>query len=445
MIRIENVLVCDPTLQFEDYADILIRNGRIIAVSKPGETERNPGDQVIDAKGLTASPGLMDAHVHFRDPGFTWKEDLESGAAAAAAGGVTRVVCMANTNPPVDSPEILGDILERAKSLPVRLLQAACVTKGLKGRELTDFEALVEAGAAGFTDDGIPLMSAEILTNAMKKARLLGKPISLHEEDPRFVPGPGVNAGRISKELGYAGAFSTAEEVMTARDCVLALHTGARVCIQHVSSGRSVDLIRLAKSWGADIHAEAAPHHFTLTEEAVLQYGTNARMNPPLRTEEDRLKIIEGLRDGTIDIIATDHAPHAAEEKNNSMEKAPSGIIGLETSLPLGFFSLVQKGFLTRMQLLEKMVTAPAAFYGIAPAMIREGEEADMVLFSEKEYRRFDTFASKSSNSPFQGWELPGRIHAVFCRGKLIYQDPEKPLYKEAGIQEKPQGGGSIL
>ncbi len=416
---IKNGHVVDPVTGTDAVMDIRIGDGRILDV-EPG-LDPQPGEECISAEGMIAAPGLMDAHVHFRDPGQTWKEDIFTGAAAAAAGGFTRVVCMANTVPVIDEPGVLRENLKKGAMTGIRVLQTASVTKGLKGAELTDMEDLKAAGACGFTDDGIPIMDEKLLYRAMEKAAGLGMPVSLHEEDPCFVPGPGVNQGRVSQMLGYPGASPLAEEIMTARDCMIALHTGARICIQHISSGRSVELVRMAQKMGADVHAEATPHHFTLTQDAVLEYGTNARMNPPLRTEADRQAILDGLKDGTIDMIVTDHAPHSREEKDRPLEKAPSGIIGLETSLGLGLLSLVRTGCLTMMGLIEKMSTNPARFYGLEPTAIKCGADADLVLFSPDEWYTVESFVSKASNSPFLGWKLPGKIAYTICGGKVVY------------------------
>ncbi|MCD8196062.1 MAG: dihydroorotase [Lachnospiraceae bacterium] len=415
---IQNGRVVDPVTGTDEVMDIRIEGSRI---AETGKNLECAGEQVIDASGLVVAPGLMDAHVHFRDPGYTYKEDILTGAAAAARGGFTTVVCMANTKPVVDNLDTLAYVQEKGESAAVHVLQAAAVTKGLQGRELTDMEALADAGAAGFTDDGIPIMDEQILISAMEKARELGLPVSLHEEDPALIVAPGVHRGEISERLRYGGAPRVAEDVLVARDCMLALHTGARVCIQHISSKNSVELVRLAKRLGADVHAEATPHHFTLTDEAVLQYGTRARMNPPLRTEEDRLAVIEGLRDGTIDMIVTDHAPHSEEEKARPLSDAPSGIIGLETSLGLGLKSLVEPGYLTLMDLMRCMSQAPAEFYGLIPGSIEADAPADLVIFGEKECWKVEKFVSKAKNSPFLGWELPGRVHYTICAGKIVY------------------------
>ena len=423
MILIKNGRIVDPVRQFDDIADILIEGKNIAKVGKNLEFDENDSNlRVIDASGLVAAPGLVDAHVHFRDPGFTYKEDIETGAKAAAKGGFTMVVCMANTKPAVDNLETLKYIQDKAAKTGIHILQASTITKGLQGKELVDMDAMAKAGACGFTDDGIPILNEKILVEAMEKARELDLPVSLHEEDPAFIIRPGVNQGTVSEKLGYGGASRTAEDVMVARDVILALHTGASVCIQHISSGNSVELVRTAKKLGADVHAEATPHHFTLTEDAVLEYGALARMNPPLRTEKDRQEIIEGIKDGTIDMIVTDHAPHSMEEKAKPLADAPSGITGLETSLSLGIKSLVQPGHISLMKLMELMSKNPAEFYRMEPASITEGAVADLVIFGENELWTVDKFASKASNSPFKGWELPGKVHFTICDGNIVYE-----------------------
>lgn len=423
MILIKNGRIVDPVRQFDDIADILIDGKTIVKVGKNLVFDENDSNlRVIDASGLVAAPGLMDAHVHFRDPGFTYKEDIETGAKAAAKGGFTMVVCMANTKPVVDNLETLKYIQDKAAKTGIHILQASTITRGLQGKELVDMDAMANAGACGFTDDGIPILNEKILVEAMEKARELDLPVSLHEEDPAFIISPGVNQGTVSEKLGYGGASRTAEDVMVARDVILALHTGASVCIQHISSGNSVELVRTAKKLGADVHAEATPHHFTLTEDAVLEYGTLARMNPPLRTEKDRQEIIEGIKDGTIDMIVTDHAPHSMEEKAKPLADAPSGITGLETSLSLGIKSLVQPGHISLMKLMELMSKNPAEFYRMKPASIAEGAVADLVIFGENELWTVDKFASKASNSPFKGWELPGKVHFTICDGNIVYE-----------------------
>jgi len=429
MIYIKNGRLVDGSTGMDELADIAIVNEFIAGVGQNLDIEDikacydvlDQDVQIIDAQGMVVAPGLVDTHVHFRDPGFTYKEDIITGAAAAARGGFTTVVCMANTKPVVDNLETLQYIQEKGEATPIHVLQTATVTKGMAGKELVDMEALAAAGAAGFTDDGLPILDEAILLEALNKAKELDLPVSLHEEDPLFIKQPGVNMGNVSQQLGYGGASCAAEDVMVARDVALAVNTGATLCIQHISSRNSVEFVRAGKKLGADIHAEATPHHFTLTEEAVLKYGTNARMNPPLREEADRQAIIEGLKDGTIDMIVTDHAPHSEEEKARPLEKAPSGITGLETSLGLGIKSLVEPGHISLVKLMELMSANPAKLYRLIPGSLTVGAPADIVIFGEKETWTVGDYASKATNSPFTGWELPGRVHYTICRGRIAY------------------------
>ncbi len=418
---IKNGYLIDPASQTAQKADLRIEDGFISRIA--AEITPDASEEVIDASGLVAAPGLIDTHVHFRDPGFTYKENLHTGALASAKGGFTSVICMANTSPVVDNVQTLLDIGRRAKEEKIRIYQAASVSRSLKGEELTNMEELADSGACGFTDDGIPIRSAAFLYEAMEKAASLDLPISLHEEDPSFIKNNGINHGPVSDKLGIYGSPSIAEESLVARDCLLALRSGAHVVIQHISSGRSVELVRMFRSMGARLHAEATPHHFTLTEDAVLAHGTLAKMNPPLRTEEDRQAIIAGLADGTIDIIATDHAPHSREEKERSITAAPSGIIGLETSLALGITTLVRPGHLSLMQLLEKMTVNPARLYHLPSGELKEGRAADIVLFDPEERWTPTEYASLSANSPFTGRELFGKVKFTICRGEIIYHD----------------------
>ena len=417
---IKNGFLIDPASDTERLVDLRITDGLIQTLADAGTLTPENGEDELDAAGLMISPGLVDTHIHFRDPGFTYKEDLHTGSLAAAAGGFTSVICMANTSPVIDSVPVLKELMEREALEDIHIFQAAAVSCGLKGEEMTSMKELAAAGACGFTDDGIPLKNAAFLYKAMEEAKALDLPISLHEEDPAYIKQPGVNQGKVSEQLNYGGASYLAEAVMVKRDCELAVKTGAKVDIQHISSGVAVDYVKEAKEKGANVYAEASPHHFTLTEEAVLKYGTLERMNPPLRTEEDRQRIIKGLQEGTIEIIATDHAPHSKEEKDKPLDQAPSGITGIETSLALGVTELVEKGYLSMMQLLEKMTINPAKLYNMEQGRLQEGKPADVVLFDPEEEWEVKEYKSKATNSPFTGWKLKGKVKYTICDGKII-------------------------
>ena len=421
-ILIKNGRLINPSEKLDKVMDIFVEDG---IIKEKAESIEKQADTVIDAAGCYVMPGLIDLHVHFRDPGLTYKEDIQTGSAAAKKGGYTTVVTMANTKPPVDNVETVKYIIAEGEKTGINV-PAACVSVGMKGQELTDMDALKAAGAVGFTDDGIPLMNEKLVYEAMKKAKELNVPLSFHEEDPAFISENGINAGAVAKELGITGSPALAEDSLVARDCMIALHTGASVNIQHISSATSVKAVKLAKELGANVTAEVTPHHFTLDETAVLEHGAMAKMNPPLRTAKDREGIIEGIKDGSIDMIATDHAPHSAEEKAVlPVWKAPSGIIGLETALGLAVTELVKKGHLTTMQLVEKMCVNPAKLYHFDKGYLTEGGDADIVIFNENEEWTVtdDEIASKSHNTPFIGTKLFGRVKYTICGGKIVYKD----------------------
>ncbi len=438
MLFITNGYYIDPKSGRGGEFDVLIKNGKIVRIAPRGQeragSDRASGGEgqageepcrVIDASGCVIAPGLVDVHVHFRDPGFTYKEDIETGARAAAAGGFTTVVLMANTKPPVDTVETLRYVLEKGKKTGIHIESCACVTEKLAGERLTDMEALRAAGAAGFTDDGMPLMDEELVREAMERAARLGVPLSFHEEDKRLILDNGINAGAASAHYKVGGAPREAESTLVERDIKLALWTGAVVNIQHISSREAVALVREAKKHAKNIHAEATPHHIALTEEALIRKGALAKMNPPLRAEEDRQAILDGLADGTIDLIATDHAPHSAEEKAGPVTGALSGLIGLETALPICNEQLVKSGRMTMMELLRLMSANPAELYGLPAGSIGVGDPADIVIFHPDEVWTARHFHSRSQNSPFIGERMTGKVRYTICGGRVVYDAQE--------------------
>ena len=415
MIMLKNVRLLDPQTRTDDIRDILISEGRVRKIDRDLYLDatlmaRANGERlkVYDCTGLCAAPGFVDVHVHLREPGFEYKEDIESGARAAARGGFTTI-----------------EVLKKGRKTPINVKTCACITKGMKGEELADMKELREAGAVGFTDDGRPMLDKNLTREAMRCARSIKMPLSFHEEDPKYIKENGINHGYPSDEMHIYGSDRMAEISMVERDCKLARETGATISIQHISAKESVELERKAKKMGLRVFAEATPHHFSLIDKDVIKYGTLAKMNPPLREEADRMAIIEGLKDGTIDIIATDHAPHSKEEKDRDFVDAPSGIIGLETSFSLGIMNLVKPGYLSLMELINKMSYQPARLYNMDRGVLREDEIADIVVFDVNKEWKYDKSESKSSNSPWLGATLQGKVVYTICHGNVVYENLE--------------------
>ncbi|MBS7302770.1 MAG: dihydroorotase [Lachnospiraceae bacterium] len=434
MIILKNGTVINPETGFIGMLDVVVEDGLIKTLAPDIDTEKmkqeasDAEDIVIyDCFGKYVGPGLVDVHVHFRDPGFTYKEDIESGSLAAAKGGFTSVILMANTKPPVDNADTIRYILEKGNKTGIHIYTCANVTEGMKGKKLNNFAALLQAGAAGFTDDGVPLLSEELVRDAMKQAVENDAVLSFHEEDPAFIVNNGINHGEASDYYGIGGSDRQAEISMVRRDLALARKTGAKVNFQHLSTKEAVELIREAKKLpeGKNIHAEATPHHIALTQKAAILYGSLGKMNPPLREEEDRQAIIMGLQDGTIDLIATDHAPHAKEEKDKPITEAPSGILGLETAFAIVNKELIQAKKLDYLQLFCMMSLNPARLYGLNAGKIAEGSPADLVVFDPEREWKIEKFRSKSQNSPFLNQNLKGKIELTICQGKIVYCDWE--------------------
>ena len=419
-LLIKNAAVISPADKLNGVFDIKIKDGVIAEI---GENLSSDGE-IINAEGLCAVPGLVDMHVHLRDPGQTAKEDIITGCRAAAAGGVTSLLAMPNTAPTTDDPETVKYILDKAKNADARVYVAASITKGLKSEEKTDLQALKAAGAVGLSDDGRPVENTAFLSEAMIAAPKLGMTVVAHCEDLFLADGGKMNKGKISEQLGVKGIPASAEDCGTAREIALAAAEDVPIHICHVSTKTSVALIRDAKNRGVKVTAETAPHYFLLTEDELLKRDADYRMNPPLRTEEDKQAIIEGLRDGTLDAIATDHAPHTPEEKSD-FEKAPNGSIGMETSLAAGITYLVKPGLLTFEQLIEKMSVNPADILGINAGTLSVGAPADIALIDLNEQWTVDVdkLHGKSKNTPFKNLTMTGKVKRTVLGGKTVFLD----------------------
>ena len=422
-LLIKNGNLIDPVLGTERITDILVEDGQIMAI---GQELDAPDAHILDAAGLAVCAGLIDIHVHFRDPGFTYKEDIVSGSYAAAYGGFTTVTCMPNTKPVIDTPEWVRYVYERAsEGSGVNVLPIASVSMGEKGETLTDAKAMKEAGAVALSDDGVPVMNANLMRDALIYANRYDLVILSHCEDADMVKNYAVNQGRISRQLGIPGRPAIAEEIMVMRDAMLAEETQTAVHICHISTGKAVDIVRKYKKKGVRITCETCPQYFTLTHAEILAQGAQARVNPPLRTTMDRDAIFEAVKDGTIDCIVTDHAPHSEEEKARGLESAPSGMVGLETSLAVTLTQLYHTGAMSLPEIIAKMTINPARILGLDKGRVAVGCDADLTIFNPNEEWVVDAakFASKGRNTPFHGKTLKGKVKYTIVSGKIIYQD----------------------
>ena len=420
-ILIKNGRVIDPANGIDKITDIYVENGVISEVGADPDLE-GVEMEVIDASGMCVAPGLVDMHVHLREPGQEYKEDIESGTLAAAFGGVTSVACMPNTDPVVDNEAIVSFIKTKAEEVGyVNVFPIGAVSKGLEGKYLAEIGEMVFAGAVAVSDDGMPVVNSGLMRRAIEYSEMFDIPVISHCEDPALGEGD-MNEGAVATSMGLRGISRAAEEVMAARDILVAEAVGGRVHIAHISTRGTVDIIRKAKERGVRVTCETCPHYFSLTEEACLGFNTNAKMNPPLRTADDVEAIKEGLKDGTIDCIVTDHAPHHPDEKNCEFAAAKNGIVGLETSLGLGIKNLVKTGVLTMSELIEKMSVNPSQILGISKGSLGEGKCADIVIFDpDKEWTVDITkLHSKGKNSPYDGFELWGKPEYVIVGGEIV-------------------------
>ena len=424
-ILIKGGRIIDPSRKFDKVGNILIEKGKV--KSYPDDIKKIGEDssiKIIDASGKIVCPGLVDIHVHLREPGYEHKETIRTGCESAAAGGFTSIVCMPNTNPINDNASVTEYIMLKARTEGiVNVYPIGAITKGEKGETLAQIGEMYEAGCVGISDDGMPVMNSKVMRHAMEYVKAFGIPVLSHAEDLNLSGNGVMNEGRISTLLGLSGIPAASEDVMVSRDITLAELTGTHLHICHVSTAGSVRLIRDAKKRGLKVTAEAAPHHFTLTEDTVEEYDTNAKMNPPLRTEADKDAVREGLKDGTIDVIATDHAPHSEDEKMVEFDLAPSGIVGLETALPLSL-KLVEDGVLTMGEMINKLTRLPSGIVNIDKGTFRIGSQADIVIFDPARKVKIDRkkFRSKSKNTPFHGWTLNGAVLYTLVNGAVVYR-----------------------
>lgn len=413
--------VIDPSQQMDRTADLLIEDGRVKSIA---DSLTEAGTEVFDATGLIVAPGFVDLHVHLREPGEEYKETIASGAASAVAGGFTSICAMPNTRPVNDNASVTRFIIEKAREAGLaRVYPVGAITRESKGEELAEMAEMKEAGAVAVSDDGRPVMDSQVMRHAMEYARDHGLVVVDHCQDLHLAAGGVMNEGRYSTLLGLKGMSRAAEESHVARDLMLAELTGARVHIAHISTAGSVEMVRRAKKQGLAITCEVTPHHLALTEAAVVGFDTNTKMNPPLRSEEDRLALIEAVRDGTIDAIATDHAPHHSDEKMLEYDRAPSGVVGLETALGVALTVLHHSGAVPLARIIEMLTIGPARAFSLAGGTLEEGSAADITVFDVEREWTVDplTFKSKSRNTPFAGWRLRGKVIATFCGGRRVF------------------------
>lgn len=417
---IKNGILINPATQMNEQADILIRENIIEDI---GVIEERPEYKVIDAANKIVVPGLIDIHVHFREPGFEDKETIATGAKAAVAGGFTSVVCMPNTKPVIDSIEIINEINDKGKDTECNIFMMGSITKCLEGHCLNDYQSMKEAGIVGITDDGLTVESSKVMYEAFQEAKKNDLTVSVHCEDKQLIYDNTVNQGAISQKLGMIGRPNVSEDVIVQRDILLAEAVDAKVHIQHISSANSIDIVRESKKKGIRVTCEATPHHFALTEDAVLQHQSNAKMSPPLRSEQDRQSIIQGIKDGTVDIIATDHAPHTIDDKDKPFLEAANGIIGIETAFGLAATELIHTGIIDMNKLVELMSCNPSNLLGLDKGNLSIGKDADITIVDLNEEWVVDKnqFQSKGRNTPFNGKTLKGRVYITIVNGEIKY------------------------